>query len=230
MQIIAFPFAGGNKYSYNNFFSSTCNISIQEYPGRGARRKDNLIENIDELINDLFSRILDQFDFEEDYVVYGHSMGALVGYLICQKIEKMNLKKPAKLIVCGAEPPNVFVQEEISNLDDMDFWNEVSKLGGIQDDLTNHPELIEFFTPILRSDFKCIEKYEYDNSSPQLTIPIDVFYGSEEDLEVREADAWRKETTANVDITELKGDHFFIFDHLDFFNEYFKSLQINATI
>ncbi len=124
MQIIAFPFAGGNKYSFNNLFSGNCNISTHEYPGRGLRISENLIRNIDELISNLFSGVRDQIDSCDEYVIYGHSMGALVGYLICQKIEELNLKRPNKLIVCGAKSPNSFRQKIISNLKDKDFWNE----------------------------------------------------------------------------------------------------------
>ena len=100
----------------------------------------------------------------------------------------------------------------------------------VPEELNNHAELIEYFTPILKTDFRCIENYKYDKNTPKLSIPIDVFYGSDEDITRIKAEAWQEETIANVNVTELEGNHFFIFDQKDFFAEYFKTLQLNATI
>ena len=226
MKIIAIPFAGGNKYSFNNFIKSL----VLENPGRGLRIKEDLIENIYELINDLLPQFQKEIDACDDYIIYGHSMGALVGYLICKEIEKQGLKPPVKLVVTGAKAPKYSKEKTLSNLSNESFWKEISKLGGIPKELNNHPELIEYFTPILKADFKCIENYQYDKNSSKLTIPIDVFYGSDEEITQAEAEAWQEETAANVNVTELKGNHFFIFEHKDFFVEYFKNLQLNATI
>ena len=57
----------------------------------------------------------------------------------------------------------------------------------------------------------------------KLNISIDVFYGSEEATE-EEMLSWQEETTEKVTITQLKGNHFFIFDHIDYFKNYFKNL------
>lgn len=229
-KVIIFPFAGGNKYSFNDFFYLTNNVSILEYPGRALRIKENLIENINELISDLLPQLKKEINSCDDYIIYGHSMGALVGYLICMEIEKQDIRLPIKLIVSGAKSPKYSREKILSNLKDENFWNEVIKLGGIPDELNNHPELIEYFTPILKADFKCIENYKYNKKSPKLTIPIDVFYGSGEEITQTEAEAWQEETTDNVTVTELKGNHFFIFDHIDFFTNYFKNLKLNGAI
>ena len=105
MKIIVFPFAGGNKYSFNNYFPINYNTTRLEYPGRGLRNKEDLIENIYELINDLLPQFQKEIDVCDDYIIYGHSMGALVGYLICTELEKLGLKLPVKLVVSGAKPP-----------------------------------------------------------------------------------------------------------------------------
>ena len=157
-------------------------------------------------------------------------MGALVGYLFCVELEKLKLKLPRRLIVSGAKSPKYCREKILSNLPDKVFWEEVCKLGGIPEELNNHAELIEYFTPILKTDFRCIENYKYDKNTPKLSIPIDVFYGSDEDITRIKAEAWQEETIANVNVTELEGNHFFIFDQKDFFAEYFKTLQLNATI
>lgn len=182
------------------------------------------------LIEDLLPNFKNEINPCDDYIVYGHSMGALVGYLICLEIEKLGLKPPVKLVVSGAKAPKFTREKILSNLTNGDFWNEVATLGGIPEELNNPPELIEYFTPILKADFKCIESYQHDKNLPKLKIPIDVFYGSDEEITQEDTEAWHEETNSNVNVTQLKGNHFFIFDNKEFFTDYFKKTQLNATI
>ena len=230
MKIIAFPFAGGNKYSFD-FLKKILSerITVLEYSGRGQRIKESLKNDLKTIIDDALEKLLPEIK-DEDYVIYGHSMGALVGYLVCQRIENLGFRKPVKLVVSGKKAPSVNIEKTFAYLPDNLFWEEVTKMGGIPNELQAHPELIEYFTPILKADFKCIENYQYNKYASKLTIPIDVFYGSAEDITQKEANAWQKETTGNVNVTKLQGNHFFIFDHKEIFLEYFKNLQLNTTI
>lgn len=226
LRIIAFTHAGGNKYSYQMFSQNFNNFSTIEYKRGKLRIKENRIIDINELLDDLLAQVQKEISTGHDYIIYGHSMGALMGYLICQKIEQSGLQKPLKLIVSGKKAP--FVKRvKISHLPDAIFWKEIVKLGGIPDELQDYPELIDFYIPILKADFKAVENYEYVKKD-ELTIPIDVFYGSEEATK-EEMQGWKNETTANVTITQMEGNHFFIFNHVDFFTNYFNNLTKNVT-
>ncbi len=229
MKIIAFPFAGGNKYSFNGYFPTEFTVSVLEYPGRGLRTKESLIENLNVLVSDLLPQVEKEINTCDEYIIYGHSMGAWVGYLISKKIEELGFKKPLKLILSGAKPPKYTREKKISELKDQDFWDEVCELGGITEEMKGYPELIQYFIPILKADFKCIEGYQHKESL-KLTMPIDFFYGSDEEINSEEASEWKNETTDLVNIYELKGNHFFIYKHKPFFVEYFKNLELNATV
>lgn len=220
INMLCFSFAGGNKYSFQKIAKNIDNFIVLEYPGRGMRMKENIIIDIDLLIEDLLPKIKKEIIVTEDYIIYGHSMGALVGYLICQKIEELGLKKPQKLIVSGKKSPCIEREVKLVHLPDEEFWEEVIKLGGIPVELQNHPELIEFYIPILKADFTAIENFQYVKKV-KLTIPIDVFYGSEEATE-EEMQDWKDETTAEVTLTKMEGNHFFIYRHIDFFRNLFK--------
>jgi surfactin synthase thioesterase subunit len=45
----------------------------------------------------------------------------LLGYLICQRIEVLNLKKPLKLVVSGRMAPQYPVAKILSNMPDDEF-------------------------------------------------------------------------------------------------------------
>jgi len=227
LKIIAFPFAGGNQYSFNflkeELSTTKINLVVLEYPGRGRRVKEPFMNTIEEIVDDLFVQVKREIQFGE-YVLYGHSMGALVAYLIGQKIMKESLKKPLKLIVSGASAPSKNKKKNTYQLPSEDFWHKVDELGGLPEDIIKEQSLRSFFEPILRSDFKVIHHYDYSGSS-LLDIPIDVFFGDQEKMEIEEIVEWKTETTGEVNIRKLSGDHFFIMEHHAFFIKYFASLS-----
>ncbi len=230
MKIIALPFAGGNRYSFTNFLDSSVDLTVFEYPGRGKQVSQDLIVDINFLVDTLFLEISKEVDAFDQYSIYGHSMGALVGYLLCKKISALKIKQPQRLIVSGSRSPSVFERDKISNLSSDKFWEKVNEYGGLPPEILTNKELKTFFEPILRADFRCIEEYAHRADTSKLAIPIDAFYGSEEDIVEEEVNAWKEETSNKVTVTKLKGDHFFIFNHKDFFTNYFENLQLNAII
>ena len=97
-------------------------------------------------------------------------------------------------------------------MDQQEFIAEIRDLGGMPDEILNSEELLYFFEPILRSDFKISENYIHEQSVP-LNIPITVITGTEEDMELEDIQLWQKETTHVVDFKRMPGKHFFIFQH-----------------
>lgn len=214
--IIALPFAGGNIYSYNNFELLTVpkyyNIDRAKHNITDIHfLADHLIEEITMLISDV-----------ENYYLYGHSMGGLMAFLVCRKLQERKIKLPKKLIISGRKAPEFIRIEKLSELSDELFLESLIPLGGIPSELLQNKEVLDFFLPIIKHDFRILESYQYE-SAATLDIPIDIFYGSSE-AEESEMAGWHKETTGNVNITRLKGNHFFIYDFKEYFKEYFHSL------
>jgi surfactin synthase thioesterase subunit len=213
MKIIAFPFAGGNKTSFNSLFQdSNIDFVTVNYPGRGARVRETLLTDINDLINDCMTQVLKAISAHEPYIIYGHSMGALVGFLVCKQLKKLGYQQPLKLVVSGHKAPKYPRAKKISHLPDDIFWEEVTRYGGMPDELAQYPDLIKFFIPIFKADFRTIEEYVHPQERV-LNIPIEVFYGSDESITYQTAKEWELETTQGVSIHELPGDHFFIFKH-----------------
>lgn len=210
-----FSFAGGNKFSLNKLFnnSNSENLFFLELMRDGS------------LLNQVVEKFILQIkgnNYISEFLIYGHSMGALIAYLVCQKLQEENLPLPKKLIVSGKKAPSIPREKKFAHLPDNEFWNEILTLGGIPDEMQNYPELIEYYLPILRHDFKLVESYQYEKKT-KLNIPIDVFYGSEEATE-EEMLGWQDETTEKVTITQLPGNHFFIFNHVEYFRTHFDNL------
>lgn len=223
MRVFFFPFAGGSRYSFPQLRGLTSNFVFFDYPGRGLRIGESLVSNIEQLLEGMLDSVKREIEAGGDYAIYGHSMGALVGYLICHRLSALGLRMPTRLIVSGKKAPSVKRGSVISHLKDDLFWQEVRKMGGIPDELFSHSELSTYFCPILRADFAVVESYEH-RPGRLLSIPIDVFFGTE-DANRDEITGWVTETDAQVTINSVPGGHFFIFDHIEFFQNYFTNIS-----
>jgi len=214
MNLFCLPFAGGSKYSFNGFLKHTVpglHIIPLELPGRGSRYGEGLQTAIDLLIKDIFACIKERID--EPYAIYGHSMGSLLGYLLTLEIIKHKLNQPVHLFFTGCAGPSVKrngLKRYLLPKDE--FIDMLRKMDAGTDELLSSPEVMSVFEPILRADFQAVETYEHQPSET-LNIPIWVAIGTEEEITYENAMAWQKETTEKVEVVQLAGKHFFIFDH-----------------
>ncbi len=217
MNIICLPFAGGNKYSYRQFKDkapSFINLIGYEYPGRGARIKEPLLADAEAIVNDLYDNILTVADRNE-YAIYGHSLGGLIGYLITRKLVENGHRPPSHLFISGTTGPSSVSRGEKKRhlLSKQDFIQELKDLKGMPDEILENEDLLDYYEPILRSDFMASENYIYESSSP-LDIPITVITGTEEEMELSDIELWQNETTQIVDFKRFPGNHFFIYDQI----------------
>jgi len=214
--VFCIPFSGGSKYSFNSFMNAApeqIKVTGIELPGRGSRVDEKLITDIHQLTDDVFSQI--KQDLDKPYLLYGHSMGARVAYLLTVKILKENLNPPLHLFVSGAPGPSKEKSQTIyHDLPRAEFIEALKDLGGSRPEFLEDEELFNFFEPIIRADFKVVDTYAYSKKNP-FDIPITVMIGKDEAVSYKAAKDWQLETTAVIDIHEFVGNHFFIFNHVD---------------
>jgi medium-chain acyl-[acyl-carrier-protein] hydrolase len=211
------PFAGGSSYSYKEFAkyeSDKLKLSPLELPGRGKRIRESLKTNVHELVDDIFAQICTKLD--KPYMIYGHSMGTLLTYLLTKKIIKHGLNPPLWLFLTGSVGPSVIENRKTKyhQLPASEFMDRVKLLGGLPDEILSHPELLDFYLPILRADFEVVETYQYRPTVP-FDIPMDVTIGTEDEATFEEAEMWQLETIEPLRLKQYKGNHFFIYQHID---------------
>ncbi len=204
INLYCLPFAGGNKYSYREFVEKTpsfLNIITLEYPGRGARIKEPLLADINSLVDNLYTQISSDINDEINYGIYGHSMGGLLCYLLTLKILENKKQVPTHIFITGTSGPSSPSRQEEKKrylLDRKEFIEEIKALDGMPEEILQNDELLYYFEPILRSDFKLSENYIYQPHEP-LNIPFTVITGGEEDMEHEEIQSWQNETTHKVE-------------------------------
>jgi surfactin synthase thioesterase subunit len=213
IDLVCLPFAGGSKYSYRSYeekASPFLNIISLEYPGRGTRIREPLITEVAGLVEDAYQQIKGNVG-QRDYAIYGHSLGGLVGWLLTRKIIANDHTPPLHVFITGTSGPSSTSRDEKKRhlLGRVEFMEEIRKLNGSPDEILQDAELLDYFEPILRADFKASETYLYEESPP-LDIPLTVITGTEEDLETKNIELWQKETKRKVDFKRMDGNHFFI--------------------
>ena len=171
---------------------------------------------------DLFQQI--QSDLNDiSYAIYGHSMGAILGYLLVKRILNAGKPAPKHLFVSGREAPSVVNDvPPIHQLPKQAFINQLNELGGLPPSIEGNVELMDFFEPILRADIQALETYIYQPTSP-FDIPITILHGlTDKAVTYRNLLPWQQESTQPIAIHTLKGGHFFIFEQLSGLGQLFR--------
>jgi len=215
IKVYAFPFAGGNRYSYNVFrqyLSEKIDFTPVEIPGRGRRINEPLLRNIHSIVDDIYERIAPELTAL--YAIYGHSMGGLIGYLLIKKLQEKNEILPTHLIVSGSKSPSSrnLQRTPTYRLPANDFINKIKELNGSPTEILENKTSWNIFEPILRADFEAVETFCYQETKP-FNIPITVMMGLQDEIAEDDMRSWQRETVAPIALKKFNGNHFFIFEH-----------------
>lgn len=212
-KLFCFPYAGGSSMVYSkwkNRLEASIELIPVELNGRGKKYGKTLYDSMDEVAVDIYDSISGEIE-ESEYALFGHSMGSLIALEIALKALEKKTKPPKHIFFSGQKAPHIKKDEVYRyTLPDDEFVDEIVKLGGTPKELFENPELLDVFLPILRSDFKVVETYEYKHDFIKLPCDITVINGSQDRFTVDEIAGWREHTDKACKIVTLKGGHFFI--------------------
>jgi len=145
------------------------------------------------------------------YVLFGHSMGALVAFEVARQLNAMDVEQPMCLIASGCEPPQYWANRaKRGTLTDEQIVSDLVKYGGTAKELVGHPEMRALMVPLLRFDYELIDSYVQEPLEP-LKLPIAVLAGMDDAfVQHSRLSAWQSVTTAPTKIKFFTGGHFFI--------------------
>ncbi|MCF3943151.1 thioesterase II family protein [Oceanobacillus alkalisoli] len=215
MKLYLFPFAGGNSNYYMSWkqrFNSQVEVEPIELSGRGRRIAEPLYSSISEAVQDIYELLrVDQVSTDSPYAFFGHSMGGLIAYELYYKLLENNEKPPVHLFLSGVKPPHLErKRRNITQLTDEELMEEVVNLGGTPQELVDNKELLDYFLPIIRSDFKIVEEYEFKEKGTKVACPISILNGKDDRFDLGEIEQWRNYTDRSAAIHYYSGDHFYL--------------------
>jgi medium-chain acyl-[acyl-carrier-protein] hydrolase len=217
MRIFALPFAGGGASVFRPWtFALPAWVELRaiQLPGRQDRAAEQPMSDMGRIVEALADALAPDLS-AAPYALFGHSMGALLGFELVRKIRRCKLPGPTRLGVSGWPSPRLRPHlRTLVELPDEEFIGAVQDLGGLPDAILAAPDLLAFALPALRADFAACADYKYEPESP-LQIPISAFGGSADPLSSRAALAsWGEETTGGISVRLYPGNHFYLLDHM----------------
>jgi surfactin synthase thioesterase subunit len=151
------------------------------------------------------------------YVLFGHSMGALLAHQLIRAVQRRRLAPPA-LYVSASWLVEGTPQERLPDpaAPDDRFVEVLGRLGGVPPEVLADPEVLAFTLPVLRADFRLCRTYVYEPDGPRLGVPVRAMGGVADTVTpVEEMASWAGHASRFLGVTHFPGDHFFVRDHVD---------------
>lgn len=175
--------------------------------GRRHRAEEPLNHDPQRLVTEVVSAItaLDN----RPLFVFGHSMGALIGYEVATALAGSSCQ-PRALIVSGSPAPHIRSGRRESDYTDDELAQSLIDWGGTAREIVGDPELRQLLFPPLRADLQLCDQYHRMEplASP---IPLAAFAGRDDEVAPPgEVAPWESYTTDFLGLTSFGGGHFFV--------------------
>lgn len=217
VKIFCFPYAGGSASMYRSWsdaLADTVEVLGIQLPGRENRLFERPIDTMQAIVKQVALNMQPVLD--KPYMIYGHSMGALVGFELARYLQRTASVVPSHLILSSYRAPHLPNRHAcIHQLETSQFLGEVEKLNGAAPVVFQDQELMQLALPMLRADFKLHETYTYVPGIP-LACPMTVLGGvSDSRVSEEELRSWEQHTRGSFSLHMLNGGHFFTKTHPD---------------
>ena len=211
LRLLCFPYAGGGASVFRTWpvgLPDDVELWSIALPGRDSRAKEPPFDRLAPLIEALTDAVAPRL--QGPFAIYGHSLGALIGFSFARELRRRGLPAPVHLFVSGRRAPQLAESWATRTLSDPEFLERLRGLGGISDAVFQEAELLAYFLPIFRADF-AVSETAVTADEPPLACSITALGGiADERASVDALDAWQAQTTAAFDREMFAGGHFFL--------------------
>ena len=213
-RLLCLPYAGGSANVFRHwhrYLPADVDVVAVQYPGREERMSEARPPSVQSLAAGL-ADALDCAGGHGPYAIFGHSLGALVGFELAREMRRRGSQPPLHLFISGASGPHVNAHATAPRhlWADPEFIDELERMKGTPPELLREPELIRLLLPTLRLDLGLVDTYACGNEPP-LDVPMDAIGGLDDAQVPRDGlSQWSVESRAGFRMTMFAGDHFFL--------------------
>lgn len=182
-----------------------------ELPGRGSRLGEPFIEDFAQLV----ARLCEEHAgvLQGRYALFGHSMGALLAHGMARHQRSLQRELPQALFASASPAPSQRDPKRFAGKDsDQALVAELRQQGGTPQEVFDSAELLRLTLATLGADYRVCESFRHVPDHP-LPVPIHVFAGRQDDIELARVQAWRSDTSRFFSLDWFDGGHFFIRQH-----------------
>ncbi|MFI7549150.1 thioesterase II family protein [Micromonospora sediminimaris] len=213
-RLVCFPHSGGTAAVYRPWsplVPAGVTLHAVQYPGHADRLAEEPAGSIAEMATQVAAELLRMPPAR--CALIGHSLGALVAYETA-RVLRDNGSPVHHLFVSGAAGPRLAGGGTIHQLGDEELWSAIVKLGGIEPELADQPELRDLLLPVLRSDITLHETYRPAPDADPLDCPVRSYYNTEDPLvDADQVAAWAAVNEREFSMRVWPGGHFRLHTH-----------------
>jgi len=234
VRLYCLPHAGGSASTYRAWTGRAGRAAIcpVQPAGRETRLRDTPHRLMEPLVAELADAILAREGggrsgggSKAGYAVYGHSLGALVGFELLREIRRRGGPDPVHFIVSGCSAPQLSSAESVrvSELSDAEIVELLRGLGGTPGWMLADPTVLRMILPPFRADFSIKENYRYA-PQPPLDVPITALAATHDPrADVQSVSGWRDQTTRRFEQHLFTGGHFAVLEQPNLTHAYIRA-------
>ncbi|SEC32042.1 thioesterase II family protein [Streptomyces sp. TLI_105] len=221
MRLFVFHHAGGSHLMYRDLaahFPGDWEVHTPDAPGRlmdGRVPLERMDTLVDHFLTELGTGLSGRF------ALFGHSMGAALGYALTRRLLDEGRTPPVWLGVSariaplpaadGEEPGAVRVPLPDGPSDET-LRSRVAAMGGTPQGILDDPDLWARFKPTIHGDLHLTESWRPPAPVP-LEVPISAFAGTDDPVvPVESLTKWSTLTRHFLGLHHFDGDHFYFQD------------------
>lgn len=210
LRLFCLPHAGGGASLFRNWgpaFEPLVEICPIQLPGRERRIGEPAVASLRPLVEQLADVLAPLLD--RRYAIFGHSMGALIGFELVRELRRRGCPMPVQLFIASYCAPHLLRRENRASTVSEKAARHVSDTGMVPIEMQS--EVLELFVPTMEADTRLCEGYEYVPEDA-LDCPITAFRGHTDYVVDDHLAGWRAHTRGAFQMQTFLGDHFFLRD------------------
>jgi medium-chain acyl-[acyl-carrier-protein] hydrolase len=213
LRLFCFPYAGGGASVFRGWpvtLSPQIDVCPIQLPGHENRLREKPFDNVFTLVKALADAL--QPELGTPFALFGHSMGAVIGFELARHLRREYGLAPCHLFVSGRRAPHLADPgPPLHRLPAPAFIEGLrQRYNGIPAVILQDEELMRLFLPVLRADVTLLETYQYMDDD-LLDCPISAYGGLRDSRAGAEAmEAWQAQTRGAFSLRMFLGGHFFL--------------------
>ncbi|MCX4856325.1 thioesterase domain-containing protein [Streptomyces canus] len=209
VRLLCFHHAGGGASAFTSWAHALgphWELFAVRLPGRESRLLEPRVTRHEQLLAELDAGLGPLP--HTPYVLYGHSLGALVAYAFAQHRSRLG-HPPLAVLVGACPPPHAEPPPLTADADDRRLLAALGRLGGMPAEVLGRAGILRRALDLIRDDLRLAQNLRAVPHEP-LAVPLYAFAGDRDPMaDHATMRGWSHCTTGPFDCHDVPGGHFF---------------------
>ncbi|KOV68808.1 hypothetical protein ADK64_07260 [Streptomyces sp. MMG1121] len=218
MLLVCLPHAGSGAFQFRGWQAlagpEVAVVAVQ-LPGRENRWREEPATRAADVVEDLAPALAARLD--RPYLVFGHSMGALLGYEAARALGNRFGLWPLGVVASACRAPDDQGEPTgTAGLSDRELVAELAAEGFVPEQAVGNDKLVSLLARPLRADLTLCDRYLPPATDPVLPCPVHAWRGRD-DLGVTDEHSrrWSAWSAAPAGVRRFTGGHLYHLDRPD---------------